>query len=519
MNRNKMLETLKGMQGFWDVVVVGGGATGLGAAVESASRGYKTLLLEQHDFAKATSSRSTKLVHGGVRYLQQGNIALVLEALHERGLMLQNAPHLVQNQAFIVPNYAWWSGPFYGAGLKVYDLLAGRLGFGPSKLLSREETMALIPTLEPKDLHGGVIYYDGQFDDSRLAVNLAQTVADLGGTVINYMPVLALMKANQIVCGVTAKDLESKKEYEIHSHVVINATGIFTDSVLHMDDPQAECIMALSQGVHLVLDREFLPGDSAVMVPQTEDGRVLFAVPWHRKVVVGTTDTPVEQPTLEPRPLQEEIEFILHHAAKYLSKDPSRADVLSVFAGIRPLVSLSHRKDTAGISRDHHVIVSESGLVTIAGGKWTTYRKMAEDTINQAALVGGLETMESKTRDLRIHGWLESIDPSDPFYFYGSDALSVRRLIEQDSSLGAKLHDQLPYTGAEVVWAVRHEMARSVEDVLARRTRALLLNAKASQETASEVARIMAKELGRDEKWRQQQVEAYHELAAGYQLN
>jgi glycerol-3-phosphate dehydrogenase len=518
MDRSEMLEAVKNERGFWDVIVVGGGASGLGTAVEAASRGYKTLLLEQHDFSKGTSSRSTKLVHGGVRYLQQGNIALVLEALHERGLMFRNAPHLVQNLAFIVPNYTWWSGPFYGAGLKVYDLLAGKLGFGSSKILSKEDTLDRIPTLEPKDLRGGVIYHDGQFDDSRLAVNLAQTVADLHGTVINYMPVTGLLKLNRIVCGVTAEDLEGGGEYEIYSHAVINATGIFTDSVLKMDDPHAAGIMSLSQGVHLVLDQEFLPGNSAIMVPQTEDGRVLFAVPWHNKVVVGTTDTPVEHPTLEPRAMEEEIEFILHHAARYLTKDPTRGDVLSVFAGIRPLVSLGHRKDTAAISRDHHVLVSESGLVTIAGGKWTTYRRMAEDTVNQAALVAGLDERESTAKQLRIHGWLKHVDPSDSLYFYGSDALSVKRLVEEDDTLRAKLHGQLPYTRAEVVWAVRNEMARSVEDVLARRTRALLLDARASQEAAPEVARIMAKELGRDKKWQQEQETAYAELSNGYHL-
>lgn len=518
MDRGKMLETIASRREYWDVIVVGGGATGLGAAVEAAARGYSTLLLEQHDFAKATSSRSTKLVHGGVRYLQQGNIALVLEALHERGLLLENAPHLVQNQAFIVPNYAWWSGPFYGVGLKVYDLLAGKLGFGPSKILSREDTLARIPTLEPKDLHGGVIYHDGQFDDSRLAINLAQTAVDLGGTVINYMPVKGLLKSRGMVCGVAAKDMESGSEYEIYSHVVINATGIFADSIVRMDDPQAAGIMVLSQGVHLVLDREFLPGNSAIMVPQTEDGRVLFVVPWHNKVVVGTTDTPVAEPTLEPRAMEEEIAFILHHAARYLTKDPTRADVCSVFAGIRPLVSISQRKDTAGISRDHHVVVSESGLVTIAGGKWTTYRRMGQDVVNQAALVAGLQERASKTKNLPIHGWLKSVDRSDPFYLYGSDALLVKKLAEEDAGLAARLHARLPYTGAEVVWAVRNEMARSVEDVLSRRTRALLLDALASREAAPGVARLMARELGRDTQWEQEQVAAYTELAGGYHL-
>ncbi|MEJ2635014.1 MAG: glycerol-3-phosphate dehydrogenase/oxidase [Calditrichia bacterium] len=519
MDRTKMIENLENMRGYWDVIVIGGGATGLGVAVESASRGYKTVLLEQHDFAKGTSSRSTKLVHGGVRYLQQGNISLVLEALRERGLLIQNAPHLVKNLAFIVPNYAWWNGPFYGVGLKVYDLLAGKLGLGPSKLLSREETLKRIPTLEPEDLRGGVIYHDGQFDDSRLAINLAQTAADEGGTVINYIRVTDLLKSGDMIDGVAAHDEESGKEYEIHGHVVINAAGIFADSILKMDDPNAQDIMSLSQGVHLVLNKEFLPGDSAIMVPQTEDGRVLFAVPWHNKVVVGTTDTPVDEATLEPRPLEEEIEFILKHAARYLTKDPTRKDVLSAFAGIRPLVSLSHARDTAEISRDHHVLVSLTGLVTIAGGKWTTYRKMAEDTVNQASLIAGLEQVESNTKSLRIHGWLKNADESDSLYFYGTDTLAIRKIIEDHAELGEPLHAQLPYLKAEVVWSARQEMARSVEDVLARRTRALLLDARASIEMAPEVAKIMAKELRRDKKWQREQVASYTKLAEGYLLS
>ena len=341
MNRQEFIQTLESYGGYWDFIVIGGGATGLGVAVDAASRGYKTLLLEQDDFSKGTSSRSTKLVHGGVRYLRQGNISLVLEALHERGLLIRNAPHLVSNQAFIVPNYEWWDGPFYGAGMKVYDLLAGKLGLGPSKHLSKEETLERIPTLESKGLRGGVVYYDGQFDDSRLAINLAQTAAEHGGVPINYMKATGFTRSGEMIDGILAKEMESGKEYEIHGRVVVNATGVFTDQVLQMENPDAKPIIAPSQGVHLILDKEFLPGESAIMVPQTADGRVLFAVPWRNKVVVGTTDTPVSGVSLEPRALEEEIAFILDHAAIYMTKDPSRKDVKSVFAGLRPL-SLIH---------------------------------------------------------------------------------------------------------------------------------------------------------------------------------
>ena len=519
MNRKEMIENLAEYGGYWDFIVIGGGATGLGVGLDAASRGYKTLLLEQHDFSKGTSSRSTKLVHGGVRYLRQGNISLVLEALHERGLLIRNAPHLVSHQAFIVPNYEWWGGPFYGAGLKVYDMLAGNLGLGPSKHLSKEETLQRIPTLEPDGLRGGVVYFDGQFDDSRLSINLAQTMVEHGGMPINYMQVTSLTKAGEMIDGVIAKDMESGEEYEIHSRVVVNATGVFTDNLLKMENPEAEPIINPSQGVHLVLDKKFLPGNTAIMVPQTADGRVLFAVPWHDKVIVGTTDTPVPNVSLEPRPLQEEVKFILDHAAIYLSQDPTRKDVKSAFAGLRPLVKSGEGKSTAAISRDHYLVISESGLVTITGGKWTTYRKMAEDTVNQALLVAGLNEKACVTKNLRIHGWLKNFDISDPLNYYGSDAIHIKRIVNADPSMGERLHKDLPYIKAEVIWATREEMARSVEDFLARRSRALLLDARASIDMAPEVARIMAGEMGYDKDWQASQVTAYTNLAMEYLLN
>ncbi len=515
-NRSAMLEEVKSNSNFWDVIIIGGGATGLGAAVDSASRGYKTLLLEQHDFAKGTSSRSTKLVHGGVRYLQQGNISLVLEALRERGLLMQNAPHLVKNQSFIVPNYDWWEGPFYGIGMKVYDMLAGKLGIGKSKNLSREETLEQLPTIESEGLKGGVIYYDGQFDDSRLAINLAQTAMDNGASTINYAKVTDLLKTNEAISGVTVKDQLTGETFDVDGRVVINATGVFTDDILEMDDSDAQDIIVPSQGVHIMLDKDFLPGDSAIMVPHTEDGRVLFAVPWHDKILVGTTDTPVEEPSLEPVALEEEIEFILEHATKYLTGNPTRDDIKSVFAGLRPLVSTGEGKDTASISRDHTLLVSLSGLVTIAGGKWTTYRKMAEDTIDKAAAVAGLKEQDCVTEDLRIHGWLKNVDRDDSLHYYGSDKGAIEEIIEENPELGEKLHERLPYIKAEVIWAVRNEMAITVEDVLSRRTRSLLLDAKASIEMAPEVARLMAEEAGHDEAWQKEQIKEYKAIADEY---
>lgn len=517
-SRSDLVRELTENPRIWDFIIIGGGATGLGAAVEASSRGYRTLLLEQHDFAKGTSSRSTKLVHGGVRYLRQGNISLVLEALRERGLLRQNAPHLVKNQSFIVPNYDWWEGPFYGIGLKIYDKLAGDLGLGPSEHLSKEETLEHIPTLEPEDLNGGVIYHDAQFDDSRLAVNLLQTLFDQGGVGFNYMEVTDLLKANNLVSGVKVKDREGSQNFEVEARAVINATGAFTDRIRKMDNPRNSNIIRPSQGVHIVLDGSFQPGESAIMVPKTDDGRVLFAVPWHDRIIVGTTDTPIESPTLEPRAQQEEIDFLLTHAARYLTKDPDPEDVLSVFAGIRPLVARGGSEETSSISRDHTLLIDPSGLVTIAGGKWTTYRKMAEDTINEAAVVAGLDERKSVTENLRLHGWLKNSEAADPFELYGSDAPALKKIASDREDGNPRLHPNLPYTAAEVVWAVRREMARTVEDVLARRTRSLLLDARASIEIAMPVAELMAAELQRDQQWIEQQVEAYSRLARGYFL-
>ena len=506
---------------IWDVTIIGGGATGLGAAVDAASRGYSTLLLEQSDFAKGTSSRSTKLVHGGVRYLAQGDISLVLEALHERGLLRQNAPHLVKNQAFIIPNYDWWQGPFYNIGMKVYDMMAGKLGLGPSEKISKEKTLAAIPNLNKKELNGGVMYYDGQFDDARLAVNLAQTAVENGGVVLNYLKVTGLIKDEQdLVCGVNARDVETGDFYTLKSRAVINATGVFVDDILRMNDPDAPRIVRPSQGVHIVLDKSFLQSKTAIMIPKTSDQRVLFAVPWHDKVVVGTTDTPLDHTSLEPRALEAEIEFILSTAAQYLEKIPQREDVLSVFAGLRPLAALQgDEKNTKEISRSHKLIVSLSGLITITGGKWTTYRKMAEDTINKATLVGGLPERECVTGNMPIHGYVKNTNFDAPGYFYGVDRAHITDIIHGDSSLGERLHPDYEFTKAQVIWGVRKEMARTVEDFLARRVRALLLDARASMKMAPEVASLMAGELGRDQKWIDSQIKQYLELAGGYILN
>jgi glycerol-3-phosphate dehydrogenase len=505
--------------GPWDLIVIGGGATGVGVAVDAASRGYAVLLLEQSDFGKGTSSRSTKLVHGGVRYLEQGNISLVMEALKERGLLRQNAPHLVSNLAFVVPNYDWWEAPFYGLGLKVYNVLAGKYGFGTSEILSRAETLARLPTIRTEGLRGGVVYYDGQFDDARLLINLVATGFEQGATLLNYTRVTGLTRGpDGFIDGVEAVDLEDDSSFEARARVVINAAGPFADAVRRMAEPDAAALIAPSQGIHLVFDRSFLPGDSAIMVPHTRDGRVMFAIPWHGHTLVGTTDTPIDGVTLEPRPFDHEVAFILETAAQYLHKAPTRADVLSVFAGIRPLVRSGDSRMTAALSRDHTIHIDASGLITTAGGKWTTYRNMAEATVNQAAELARLPERPCVTRTLNIHGFHQQAASFGALGVYGTDAVAVRELTRTEPALAEPLHPALRYLGAEVVWAAREEMARTVEDVLARRTRALFLNAGAAIAMAPRVAALMARELRRDDTWQAREVDAFRALAGRYGL-
>ena len=521
MNRVEQIDKIKKNKN-WDIIIIGGGANGLGVVVDAASRGFETILLEAVDFAKGTSSRSTKLVHGGVRYLGQGNLALVIEALKERGLMEKNAGHLVKNESFIIPNYNWWGGYFYTFGLKIYDLLAGKLSLGSSKYLSKQKTLELIPSIEPKGLQSGVLYHDGQFDDSRLAINLAQTAIEKGACVLNHFKVIDLIKndKNQVT-GVIAIDQESGEEYTIKGKAVINATGVFTNAIMKMNDMVYKKYIVPSQGIHLVFNKSFLPGDNALMIPKTSDGRVLFAVPWHDKIVVGTTDTLVKKSDIEPIALEEEIEFVLETAQRYLTKNPTRANVLSVFAGLRPLAAPNKKgQSTKEVSRSHKIIVSETGLITITGGKWTTYRKIAEDIINKAITVHELTPNKCVTEHLAIHGNKKNsaIDLENHLYIYGTDAPLILQLQDNEPELKEKLHADYNYTLAEVVWAIREEMAMTVEDVLARRVRLLFLDARAAITCADKVAHILAKELGHDENWIQNQLVEFKTVANGFLL-
>jgi glycerol-3-phosphate dehydrogenase len=489
---------------LWDMVIIGGGATGLGIALDAASRGFKTLLLEQSDFAKGTSSRSTKLVHGGVRYLAQGDLALVREALRERGLLLENAPHLVKKQAFIIPCFDFFSKMKYLVGLKLYDWLSGRYSFGRSRPLSKTSVMQQIPDIQGKRLQGGVEYFDGQFDDARLAVDLAITAASHGAGLINYMQVNGLTKdSSGKIEGVTARDLESGSDYTIRAKMVINATGVFADEILQMDHPEGKARIRPSQGIHLVLDKSFWRGNKALMIPKTSDGRVLFGVPWHDYLLLGTTDTPLDKHSLEPVALDKEIAFILKTAGQYLSKTPGKKDILSVYAGLRPLAAPDKETgSTKEISRSHKIYIEPSRLMTITGGKWTTYRKMAEDVVDKAIRVGQLEKVPCKTYHLRIKdGLLSGTD---------QDASSTEFLASGEN---------FQITEAGVRHAVRFEMARTVEDVLARRYRILFLDAQAALDLAPLVAPIIADELGYNEAWQHDQLLQFTQLVKPYLID
>jgi glycerol-3-phosphate dehydrogenase len=502
----------------WDLVIIGGGATGLGAAVDAAARGYRVALVEAHDYAKGTSSRSTKLIHGGVRYLEQGRIGLVHEALHEREVLLANAPHLVHLREFLVPAYHRWDRPFYGAGLALYDLLAGRRAMGRSRIVDRDEAFSLAPTLRRDGLRGGVVYRDGQFDDSRLAIALLRTFEGHGGVALNYAPVTALLRQGRRVAGVEIRDRETDEALLIRARGVLNATGVFADVIRRLDDPTAKPLVRPSRGAHLVFDRRFLPGAAGVLVPRTDDGRVAFAIPWNGRTLFGTTDVAAGSAPIEPHVSPVEVDYLLDHAARYLDPAPGRTDIRSAFAGLRPLLGAEEGEVTSRLSREHLVIVSDTGLVTITGGKWTTYRRMAADAVDRAAETAGLEPRACATESLRLHGWAEPDDSAGPLAAYGSDAAAIRAWIAERPDLGEPLHPRLPYNQAEVVWAARHESARTVEDVLARRTRALFLDAPAAREAAPTVARRLAAELGRDEAWERRQVVLFDDLAQAYSL-
>jgi glycerol-3-phosphate dehydrogenase len=535
--RSALLARLAAPQ-IYDIAIIGGGATGLGIALDAAARGLRVVLFESHDFAKGTSSRATKLVHGGVRYLAQGNISLVREALHERTTLLANAPHLAQPLAFVMPSYAWWQTPFYGVGLKMYDLLAGKAGLGATEFLSRAETLHLLPNAKPEGLSGGVKYWDGQFDDARLALALAKTAARQGALLINYCPATQLTHEYGKVTGLQVRDSETGAQYTVKARCVINAAGVWVDQFRQQDGQATQrpvqAMVAPSQGVHLVVDKAFFPGDHALLVPKTQDGRVLFAVPWLGKVILGTTDTPRNDLAREPQAFAQEVEFILREAAKYLQRAPHRSDVLSVWVGLRPLVKPQGEDagNTKALSREHTILVSKSGLVTVTGGKWTTYRAMAEDVLQRVfdaqllpATAGGVTahmplagapTVSALAANAQANSTLHAASPaltriSAPWglHLYGSEAAAVLALPGADREIGGAGGSGL--TEAMVRYAARYEYARTVEDMLARRSRLLFLDARLASRLAPEVAALLKLETGVDP-----QLEAFMALAAQY---
>ena len=520
MNRIENIGQLAQKDKVWDIVVIGGGASGLGVALDALSRGLSVALFEKADFAQGTSSRSTKLVHGGVRYLAQGEIGLVFEALKERGRLLQNAPHLTTNQPFIIPIYTFLDRWKYSIGLKIYDWMAGKLRLGKSKFISREETLTRLPQIKGKGLRGGIVYHDGQFDDARLALAIAQTCDEMGGCIVNHCGVTEIHKhAGGRIAGVVVKDGIGKQKYKINAKVVVNATGVFADKVLKMDQPDGSKMIQPSQGIHLVMDLSFLGGKDALMIPATSDGRVLFAVPWQGKLVVGTTDTIREKAKMEPRALPKEIDFILETAADFLVKAPTRKDVLSVFAGLRPLAAPKEGSTkTKEISRSHKIIISESKLITLTGGKWTTFRKMGEDTVDAYFKVTGINPIESASKDIHLHGY--TMDrAAGHLQVYGVDAKEIAALTTENPTWAERLHPDYPYTVAEVVWAVREEMALKIEDILSRRMRVLILDAKAALEMAPKVVEILAKELSLDQQQKDAELEDFGKLANKYVID
>lgn len=518
MHRSANLSKIKDNQEkIWDIAIIGGGSSGFGVALDALSRGLSVVLLEKSDFAKGTSSRSTKLLHGGVRYLAQGDVLLVLEALKERGRLLENAPHLTYNQPFIIPIYTWFDRLQYSVGLKLYDLMAGKWRLGKSKFISKTETVRRMPQIKQEGLKGGVVYHDGQFDDARMIIALAQTCDELGGCVLNYSKVESLTKdTNGKVDGLNFIDQLDGSHLQIKARMVVNATGVFADKILKMDNPDARKSIQPSQGIHLVFDQSFLGGKDALMIPKTSDGRVLFAVPWHGKLVVGTTDTLKDKPQLEPEALEKEIDFVLETAQAYLTKKPTKGDILSVFAGLRPLAAPKEDgAKTKEISRTHKVILSDSKLVTLTGGKWTTFRKMGEDTVEYFPRVSGKNMSESKSATQKLHGF--TIKPDEGHMaIYGSDAFQIRFMLKEHPEWREKLHPKYPYTIAEVIWIIRNEMAVKLEDVLSRRFRILLLDARAAKEMAPKVAEIMAQDLGMDQNWIEDELKEFKKTANKY---
>lgn len=521
MRRYQLIRQIENPEIEWDMIVIGGGATGLGVTLDGALRGYKVAMFEQHDFAKSTSSRSIKLLHSGVRFLKRGDLALVREASLERGRLRRNAPHLVRKVSFVIPNYSRTEVFFHTMAQWVYDLLSwGKLSLGNSTPISTRMTQKYLPTIKQDGLRGGVVYQDAQFDDARLAINIAQSCLEQGATPINYMRVIKILyDKKKKVSGVVVKDMESDKEYQIKSKCIINATGISVDEILKMDNPEQPKTVKPRQGVHIVLDEKFLQTKHAMMIPSASDDRVLFAVPWYGKIIVGTSGVVRDYYSTNPSVLDKDVDFILETFGKYVTHKPERKDILSIFIGQRPVAAnIKEGEKPREISRNHRIRVSKNNLITITGGRWTTYRRMAEDTVDRAIRMGLLPKKVCKSRMFKLHGYKLNPNVKSHLHVYGSDMPYLKKMIDNESMMAAFLHADYKFTVAEVLWAIRKEMARTVEDVLARRVRLLIMDAKAAIETAPVVAQIMADEFGYKQAWIDQQVESFTAYAQKYLL-
>ena len=503
MKRPEAVARIESESQPWDVLVIGGGASGFGTALEAASRGHRTLLLEGSDFGQGTSSRSTKLIHGGVRYLAQGKIGLVRESLRERGFLLKNAPHLVHTLGFVIPCFRWWEKPYYQLGLEMYDRLSGSHRLAQTHGLSKSQTLEKVNGISSEGLSGGVRYEDGQFDDARLIISLYRTLLDQGGLAINHARVTQLIEDNDRVCGVIAQDQINQEEWKITAKVIVNATGIFSDQIRKLNEAQSSDIITTSRGIHLVLPRSFMSGSDAIMIPKTHDGRVLFIIPWHNHLLAGTTDTPCDSPEPEPRSTSTEIEYLLGYLNRYLTQPVEKKDILSTFAGLRPLIGGRGDEHTSRISRDYHLQTSSTGLITLAGGKWSTYRAMGEAAINQAEKVGDLESRKSNTTDLKLY----------------NDSNELAEITGESPSNDNLLHPDYPWSQADVIHAVRYSLAQKVEDVISRRIRALPLNTEAAEQIAPKAAELMAKELGEDNNWIGGQIQSFRSLLESYRPN
>jgi glycerol-3-phosphate dehydrogenase len=495
LNRSSNLKLLKINKLTFDFIIIGGGATGLGCALDASSRGYSVILLEKFDFCKGTSSKSTKLVHGGVRYLEKGQIGLVYEALKERAILKKNAPHLVKQVGFLIPAYNFFLKFYYFLGLKFYHFISGSLSFDKPKMVNKEAALKIVPNVNENLLKGGVVFFDGQFDDSRMGIDIALSADANKALLFNYMSVESLIKENSKIKGVVVEDTLSKDKFSINGANVINATGVFSKSIMNMDSLKFKAIIRPSQGIHLVIDKKFLNGNIGILVPKTSDGRVLFAVPWLGHVILGTTDTLVNEPSIDPIPSNNEIDFILYNAQKYMSLKPTRKDVKSVFVGLRPLVAKDLKSKSKDISRKHKIIISDTGLVSVIGGKWTTYRKMAEKVIDKSIDISGLDFKKSITSDLKISNGLKNID-------YSKDSLSEKFYLSENL----------------IIYYIRNEMAINLDDIMSRRSRCLFLDIKESVFIAPKVVDIMAKELSKNNDWKKDQLKQFYKLTKIYSI-